>query len=122
MVHSENGRSRRASECHEVVPNPEIYFLSDSESKATSMDRLVFNTPSRFGDGSEQTTKFIAFILFFLGFLALFCVVFMIWYVAAPVSRDRFFQKLNTRIAGEPSEREIREYNFLFSDAPAEKR
>ena len=49
------------------------------------MERLVFNTPSRW-DGMTESQGAVFFVLFFLGFLLVFALAFILWWLYfAPV-------------------------------------
>ena len=62
---------------------------------------------------------FIAFILFFLGFIALLFLGFLIWYVAYPESRGEFTSQIDSILRPGLTEQEQRENAFLFADEPA---
>lgn len=80
------------------------------------MERLVFNTPSRFGEENGPSGSFVMFTLFFLGFLALFSLGFTVWYVLDPVNGQRLMNNLRGVQGSTESETEARERAFLFAD------
>lgn len=56
------------------------------------------------------------FTLFFLGFLAIFSLGFVVWYLIAPQSGERLAQNLQHAVSGGQDLVEQREREFLFRD------
>ena len=80
------------------------------------MERLVFNTPSRYGEGNGPSGPFVMFTLFFLGFLAIFSLGFVVWYLISPHSGERLARNLQDVVTSGEDAAELRERAFLFRD------